>query len=76
MQDNILINYFRQFIYFMWVLDQLNKYGICQNSKMKDPLLKEIGDHFIDSTVELVKKAHRFVFVLDNMDWTVKVSEL
>ena len=44
--------------------------------KNEGPLLKEIGDHFIDSTVELVKKAHRLVFVLDNMDWTVKVHEI
>ena len=43
---------------------------------MKYPLLEEIGDHFMDSAVELIKKGHRFVFVLDNIDWTVKVHEM
>ena len=49
---------------------------LCLNSKMKYPLLDEIGNHFMDSAVELVKKGHRFVFVLDNIDWTVKVHEI
>jgi hypothetical protein len=43
---------------------------------MKYPLLDEIGEHFMDSAVELIKKGHRFVFVLDNVDWTVKVHEM
>ena len=43
---------------------------------MKYPLLDEIGNHFMDSAVELVKKGQRFVFVLDNIDWTVKVHEM
>ncbi len=43
---------------------------------MKYPLLDEIEDHFMDSAVELIKKGHRFVFVLDNIDWTVKVHEM
>lgn len=30
----------------------------------------------MDHAVELVKKGHRFVFVLDNIDWTVKVHDM
>jgi hypothetical protein len=43
---------------------------------MKYPLLDEIGAHFMDSAVELLKKGNQFVFVLDNIDWTVKVHEM
>ena len=43
---------------------------------MKYPLLDEIGNHFMDKSVELVKAGHKFVFVLDNIDWTTKVHEM
>lgn len=43
---------------------------------MKYPLLDEIGEHFMDKAVELVKKGHKFIYVLDNIDWTVKVHDV
>ena len=43
---------------------------------MKYPLLEEIGEHFMDQALELVRKGERFVYVLDNIDWTVKVHEM
>ena len=58
------------------MLDQLNKYGFCLSSQMKYPLLDEIGEHFMDQAVELVKKGHKFIYVLDNIDWTVKVHDV
>ena len=30
----------------------------------------------MDHAVELVKKGHKFVFVMDNTDWTIKVHEM
>lgn len=30
----------------------------------------------MDHAVELVKKGHKFVFVLDNIDWTVQVHDM
>ena len=35
-----------------------------------------IGEHFMDHAVELVKQGHKFVFVLDNIDWTVKAHAM
>ena len=39
-------------------------------------LLNESGEHFTDHAVELVKKGHKFLFVFDNIDWTVKVHDM
>ena len=58
------------------LLDQLNKYGFCLSSKMKYPLLEEIVEHFMDQALKLVRKGERFVYVFDNIDWTVKVHEM
>ena len=35
-------------------------------------MLDEIGEHFIEHTVELVKSGLKFVYVLDNIDWEEK----
>lgn len=43
---------------------------------MKYTLLDEIGGHFLDQVVELVRKGRKFVFVLDNIDWDVKVNDM
>ena len=43
---------------------------------MKYSLLDEIGGHFLDKAVELVRKGRKFVFVLDNIDWDVKVNDM
>jgi hypothetical protein len=32
--------------------------------------------HFMDHAVELVKRENKLVFVLDNIDWTVKVHDM
>ena len=58
------------------VLNKLNKYGLCLTSQMKYPILDDIGNHFMDRAVELVKKGHKFVFVMDNIDWTIEVHEM
>lgn len=43
---------------------------------MKYTIQEEIGSHFLDHAVELVKQGKRFVFVLDNIDWDVKVHDV
>ena len=57
-------------------MNRLNKYGFCLTSQMKYPILDDIGNHFMDHAVELVKKGHKFVYVMDNIDWTIKVHEM
>ena len=57
-------------------MNRLNRYGLCLTSQMKYPILDDIGNHFMDHAVELVKKGHKFVFVMDNIDWTIKVHEM
>ena len=39
-------------------------------------MLDEIGEHFIDHAAELMKTGHKFVFVLDNIDWTERVHDV
>lgn len=58
------------------MLDRLNKYGFCFTSQMKYPILNDIGNHVMDHDVELVKKWHKFVYVMDNFDWTIKVHKM
>ena len=43
---------------------------------MKYKIQDEVGTHFLDHAVELVKKGKTFVFVLDNIDWDVKVHDM
>jgi hypothetical protein len=43
---------------------------------MKYTLFDEIGEHFLDKAIELVKAGHRFVYVIDNIDWEVKVHDM
>ena len=57
-------------------MNRLNKYGFCLTSQMKYAILDDIGNHFMDHAVELVKKGHKFVYVMDNIDWTIKVHEM
>lgn len=38
--------------------------------------IQEIGKHFLDHVVQLVKEGRSFVFVLDNVDWDVKVHDM
>ena len=43
---------------------------------MKYTIQEEIGKHFLDHVVQLVKEGRSFVFVLDNVDWDVKVHDM
>ena len=73
------MHYNKEYLYVLYqVLDRLNKYGFCLTSQMKYPILDDIGNHVMDHAVELVKKGHKFVYVMDNIDWTInfKVHEM
>ena len=43
---------------------------------MKYNIQKEIGKHFLDKAVQLVKERKTFVFVIDNIDWMLKVHDM
>ena len=43
---------------------------------MKYSILDDIGHKFIDHAAELVKSGHRFVYVLDNIDWDEKAHDM
>lgn len=43
---------------------------------MKYTIQEEIGKYFLDHVVQLVKEGRSFVFVLDNVDWDVKVHDM
>ena len=58
------------------MFERLNKYGFCLNKTMKYSILDDIGTHLLDKMVEQVKAGKRFTFVLDNIDWDVKVHEM
>ena len=42
----------------------------------KMSVLQNVFWHFMDHAVELVKRENKLVFVLDNIDWTVKVHDM
>ena len=39
-------------------------------------VLDDIGTHFLDHAIELVKSGRKFVFVVDNIDWMEKVHDM
>ncbi len=43
---------------------------------MKYNIQEEIGKHFLDQDVQLVKEGKTFVFVMDNIDWMLKVHDI
>ena len=43
---------------------------------MKPKIQENIGSHFLDHAVELVKQGKKFVLVLHNIDWEVKVHDM
>ena len=43
---------------------------------MKYTVQEEIGKHFLDHAVQLLKEGKTFVLVLDNIDWDVKVHDM
>ena len=56
--------------------DRLNKYGFCLSSSKKYVVLDEIGKHFLEHAIELVKSGKKFVYVVDNIDWEEKVHDM
>ena len=49
---------------------------MCLEPNMKYQILEDIGKHFIDRAAELVKSGHKFVYVLDNIDWEEKAHDM
>ena len=58
------------------MIDQLNKYGICLDPTKKYTILDDIGSQFIVKAAEMVKSGHKFVYVLDNIDWEERVHDM
>lgn len=46
------------------------------SSSNKRVVLDDIGKHFLDHAVELVKAGMKFVYVVDNIDWEEKVHDM
>ena len=57
-------------------MDRLNKYGLCVTSSRKYAVFDDIGKHFLDHAVELVKAGMKFVYVIDNIDWEERVHDM
>ncbi|XP_028411476.1 uncharacterized protein LOC114534127 [Dendronephthya gigantea] len=58
------------------LIDRLNKYGVCLSSSKKYVVYDDIGKHFLDHAVELVKSGMKFVYVVDNIDWEERVHDM
>ena len=43
---------------------------------MKYKIQENMGHHFLDRAVQMVKEGKTFVLVLDNIDWEVKVHDM
>ena len=43
---------------------------------MKYTIQEKVGHHFLDHAVELLKQGRKCVFVLDNIDWDVRVHDI
>ena len=54
----------------------MNKYGLCVTSSRKYVVFDDIGNHFLDHAIELVKAGMKFVYVIDNIDWEEKVHDM
>ena len=54
----------------------MNKYGICLSHSNKYTVLDDIGSHFLDHAIELVKAGKKFCYVIDNIDWEEKVHDM
>ena len=57
-------------------MERLNKYGFCLDPITKYTMMDNIGQHFLERVIELVKTGYKFVFVLDNTDWEEKVHNV
>ena len=54
----------------------MKKYGFCLDASRKYAILDEIGEHFLENAIQHVKAGHKFVVVLDNIDWMEKVHDM
>ena len=54
----------------------MNKYRFCLSTSKKHVILDDIGQHFLDCAVHLVKAGKKFVYVVDNIDWEEKVHDM
>jgi len=43
---------------------------------MKYTIQENIGSHFLDHAVQQLKEGKKFVLVLDNIDWEVKIHDM
>ena len=43
---------------------------------MKYSIFDDLGNHFVDRAIELVKSGHKFVYILDNIDWEEKTHDM
>ena len=57
-------------------MERLNKYGFCLDPFTKYAMMDNIRKHFLERATELVKSGHKFVFVLDNIDWEEKAHDV
>ena len=48
-------------------------YGVLLVPTMKNNIQDDIGNHFLDHAVQRLKAGKKFVLILDNIDWDVKV---
>ncbi|KAJ7384873.1 hypothetical protein OS493_019552 [Desmophyllum pertusum] len=58
------------------LMERLNRYGISMVPTMKYKIQENIGSHFLDLAVQMVKEGKTFVLVLDNIDWELKVHDM
>ena len=56
--------YYQKKICIFSGMDRLNKYGLCVTSSRKYVVFDDIGKHFLDHAVELVKAGMKFVYVI------------
>ncbi|CAB3980035.1 Hypothetical predicted protein [Paramuricea clavata] len=57
-------------------MERLNKYGFCLDPITKYTMMDNIGQHFLECAIKLVKTGYKFIFVLDNIDWEEKVHNV
>lgn len=68
MSHNLILNSLLFIFIFPQLIDRLHKYGFCLSKTTKYTIQEEIGHHFLDRAIELLKQGRKFVLVLDNID--------
>jgi hypothetical protein len=49
---------------------------VCLDPSRKYSILDDVGKQFIDHAAQLIKSGHKFVYVLDNIDWEEKAHDV